>query len=661
MDKRKTKRKSISKVRKRKRPLLDQRLEDPVDTPKSDDESGMKFQHESILRLNSNVALEEDKVGPIERHNASPSESKQTSKPRSTPEPTHAWANNKDEKMTPTKSDGRTTIDKVRKALTYLKVESGVMHGTKFCIIQLTSEETTIEGSAWLSVLDGVLDVFGTSFTTSDNPIMLNSAPFSPFILGIASGNKGIEIPNGKQAIDDKNFNLHPEVQVHLRIRNELVKHKRFVGLQGKCTVLLTEPTANTSTYGSADLFQISADLVHTLKDYVTQASLPSLIQADKILPTFCLNPEGDKVPRFTLWEKWETILNDICGSINRVKSFSDFRLLVCGSSGTGKSTFARCISNALVQRYRRLVFIDTDVGQPEMNPPGMVTAQLITETRIGAPVTSNRMVPISARFLGETSPREEPDMYAQYVEQVCKDGISFASEMQCPIIINSDGWLSGIGAQLLNHLKHQVNPSHVATLQFESLPMKDAILNVCKDMPRECIYTIMSPRKDRDAVYTSAMTRDLQTAAYFSKELAMGRVYNVGIEHMKVASVDGFLDPKIVHMALNGSVVALVLETGSTEHNDKRILQGNVCGLGLVRGVDTEEGILYLTTPVPTDTLEKCDALILSGAIQLPQIFIRSVVPQQNDSKTCVPYVLDGIVSTGTAMKSRTTLNRRG
>ena len=655
MDKQKTRRKSISKIRKRKRPLLDQQLEDVSDTPKSDDESLMQFQHESILRLNPSVILEEDEVNPSQTPEASPSKTKPTSS-----KPTPVRINSKDEKMTPTKSNDKNTNDKVRKPSTYLKMESGIMYETKFCIIQLTREETTIGGSSWLSVLDGILDVFGTSFTASDNPIMLNSAPFSPFILEIASGNSKIEASNGKQAINDDDSDLHPEAQVHLKIRNELVKHKKFTGLKGECIVLLTEPTANISTYASADVFQTSADLFHTLKDYVTQANLPSLMQGDKV-STFCLNPEGEKIPRFTLWEKWETILKSICRSIDQAKSFSDFRLLVCGSSGTGKSTFARCISNALVQRYRRLVFIDTDVGQPEMNPPGMVTAQLITETRIGAPVASNRMVPICARFLGETSPREEPDIYAEYVEQVCKDGISFASEMQCPIVINSDGWLSGIGAQLLCHLKQQVNPSHVAILQFENAPMKDVVLDICNDVPKECIYTIMSPRKDRDVTYTSAMTRDLQTAAYFSKELAIGRVYNVRFEHMKFASVDGFMDTKIVHMALNGSIVALALETGSTENNDKRILQGNVCGLGLVRGVDVEEGVVYITTPVPINTLEKCDGLILSGAIQLPQILLRVGVSQLNNSKVDIPYVLDRIISTGAAMKSRPTLNRRG
>lgn len=43
----------------------------------------------------------------------------------------------------------------------------------------------------------------------------------------------------------------------------------------------------------------------------------------------------------------------------------------VCGSKGTGKSTFSRLLLNSLLNACSQVAWLDTDCGQPEFTVPG--------------------------------------------------------------------------------------------------------------------------------------------------------------------------------------------------------------------------------------------------------------------------------------------------
>lgn len=44
----------------------------------------------------------------------------------------------------------------------------------------------------------------------------------------------------------------------------------------------------------------------------------------------------------------------------------------VCGSKGTGKSTFGRLLLNSLLSACSEVAWLDTDCGQPEFTVPGL-------------------------------------------------------------------------------------------------------------------------------------------------------------------------------------------------------------------------------------------------------------------------------------------------
>ncbi|CAM9444074.1 unnamed protein product, partial [Phaeothamnion confervicola] len=91
--------------------------------------------------------------------------------------------------------------------------------------------------------------------------------------------------------------------------------------------------------------------------------------------------------------------------------------VLVCGAKGTGKSALCRLLVNRLLGRYGAVAFIDADTGQPELTPPGLVSAHVITADAplLGPPHTHLRR-PALAFFVGATTAKGDPMQYAAFV-----------------------------------------------------------------------------------------------------------------------------------------------------------------------------------------------------------------------------------------------------
>ncbi|KAK4768810.1 hypothetical protein SAY86_026960 [Trapa natans] len=108
--------------------------------------------------------------------------------------------------------------------------------------------------------------------------------------------------------------------------------------------------------------------------------------------------------------------------------------VLVCGPKNSGKSTFSRHQLNVLLQKYKKVAFLDMDVGQTEFTPPGVLSLCII-----------------------ENSSRD-PGKYLQcvyalydyYRDELCKSESSKSSMVELPLIVNTPGWIKGSGYEVL-------------------------------------------------------------------------------------------------------------------------------------------------------------------------------------------------------------------
>ncbi|KAK3846193.1 MAG: hypothetical protein J3R72DRAFT_380259, partial [Linnemannia gamsii] len=151
---------------------------------------------------------------------------------------------------------------------------------------------------------------------------------------------------------------------------------------------------------------------------------------------------------------------------------------VVCGGKKMGKSTFSRLILNRMLNRYRKVAFIECDIGQSEFTPVGMVALHVIDIPALGAPFTHPRQ-PYRAFFVGNSTPRDDPDYYIACVKELVKTYYGEVShtrswdesddyhsdddeEEHIPLIINTQGWIKGMGYDLLIQLLDYTAPSHI-------------------------------------------------------------------------------------------------------------------------------------------------------------------------------------------------------
>ncbi|ORZ07051.1 hypothetical protein BCR41DRAFT_389064, partial [Lobosporangium transversale] len=152
---------------------------------------------------------------------------------------------------------------------------------------------------------------------------------------------------------------------------------------------------------------------------------------------------------------------------------------VVCGGKKMGKSTLSRLLLNRMLNRYKKVAFIECDIGQSEFTPVGMVALHIIETPALGAPFTHPRQ-PYRAFFVGNSTPRDDPEYYMACIKELIKtyysevthtqtwmdaDDIDYNSSVEdehIPLIINTQGWIKGMGYNLLLELLDYTVPSHI-------------------------------------------------------------------------------------------------------------------------------------------------------------------------------------------------------
>ena len=93
-------------------------------------------------------------------------------------------------------------------------------------------------------------------------------------------------------------------------------------------------------------------------------------------------------------------------------------RLLLCGGRNVGKSSFARYLVNRALSAApggAPVCFLDTDVGQSELSPPGLVSLHVLGTRLLGPPHTHVRPAAVSC-CVGDASPGTDPHHFLQCV-----------------------------------------------------------------------------------------------------------------------------------------------------------------------------------------------------------------------------------------------------
>ncbi|XP_078439035.1 pre-mRNA cleavage complex II protein family [Wolffia australiana] len=326
--------------------------------------------------------------------------------------------------------------------------------------------------------------------------------------------------------------------------------------------------------------------------------------------------------------------------------------IFICGPKNSGKSTFGRHLCNVLLHRYDRVGFLDTDVGQPEFSLPGCLSLHLIDEQCEDLAAISVK-APLKCHFFGDISSKRDPKAYLARIfhlfdyfvdeHRLTKPEKPVISML--PLVINTPGWVKGIGYDLLVEMIQFMKPTHVVqirtTSEAKNLPAgafwldgnkEDdvSMINIaapCTNSFNETILVQKQAQQLRENRIVSYFRQIVPAESNISTSKDLARVlasippYKVSISGIKIRHLHCHVPDSERFHSLNATIVGLAISSKESL-NSKDHLPWCV-GLGIIRGIDIFKDVLYVITPVPLCDLEKVDVL-LQGLIRIPTCLLQ-------------------------------------
>lgn len=329
--------------------------------------------------------------------------------------------------------------------------------------------------------------------------------------------------------------------------------------------------------------------------------------------------------------------------------------VVVCGAQNVGKSTFARFLVNTLLRRYKKVGYLDTDVGQPEFTPPGCLSVHILEKANPDLSTVCLR-TPERCYFYGDISPKGDPRAYLhtivnlydyfrkEYYDTQPSNELELSKIAQIPLVVNTHGWVKGIGYDALVDMLRYMAPTHVVQIRLSSiiknLPFgKFWIVDNDYQSSTQLVYLGTATRDSMNkSILIQKHSRDLREMriiSYFRqcfngspenittyKELAYALAsyppYQVPIPSIKVAHLHCTVPDSELYYSLNGTIVGLAISSKNCGETLSDLSQPICVGLGIVRGIDIFKGLFYVITPVPVSTLQNVD-MFLQGFIVIP------------------------------------------
>ncbi|KAI9229417.1 MAG: hypothetical protein DHS80DRAFT_13992 [Piptocephalis tieghemiana] len=310
--------------------------------------------------------------------------------------------------------------------------------------------------------------------------------------------------------------------------------------------------------------------------------------------------------------------------------------IVICGAKGMGKSTLGRYLLNSLLRSYNQVGYLDTDMGQPEFTTPGQISLHTLFSPILGPPFT-HQNIPERSIYWGETSPKDLPDAYLHGINQLIQHyrkemalfshpskGTQRFTSRGTPLIINAQGWVRGLGYDLLMAMLHAVQPTHLCHLI--SSPKGIAQRNNGIELPPGPWETMTLITVMDDAVTLPSWARwssaDRRTLSYLAS------MYQSPLNQwtLPIPGSEGILtarEPWVVPWsALHIWVSGVEVPTSQLLYALNASLWTCV-GLGLIRGIDPVNHTFHILAPsLPPSMVRRVRGLVRGPVEGLPWCF---------------------------------------
>ncbi|KAG1328285.1 protein CLP1 [Cocos nucifera] len=147
-------------------------------------------------------------------------------------------------------------------------------------------------------------------------------------------------------------------------------------------------------------------------------------------------------------------------------------RVIVVGPMDSGKSSLCRMLLSWSCKQGWKPTFVDLDIGQGSITIPGCIAA-----TPIEMPIDAVEGIPLEmpiVYFYGHTTPNVNAELYKVLVKELARtlerQFSGNAESRAAGMVINTMGWVEGLGYELLLHAIETFNANVVLVLGQEKL-----------------------------------------------------------------------------------------------------------------------------------------------------------------------------------------------
>ncbi|CAJ0602268.1 unnamed protein product [Cylicocyclus nassatus] len=391
------------------------------------------------------------------------------------------------------------------------------------------------------------------------------------------------------------------------------------------------------------------------LQDFFVPSSLRSSNEFDRTLFF-----KSDYAPYMELSEEH---LQEALTKINVMRSKGkQCTVIPVGTSGSGKSTLVRHIINESLQIESTPIYLlDADVGQAEFTPAGCMSLWKVSKPILDVPCTHQKQSYPCAYFFGNISPADDTEKYKMIFDRLLNE-FQTTSEVGSLLIINTMGWVDGLGCELLDHIFDVAQPNVAFNLSqgrgsFVIPSYGRTVLNInCKYRP----FQLKLHDSHQPARLISSQMRDLAFLAYIAPVLPRpilssicdAQPYCVEFKNITICIPDdhSYVDDRYFFATLNVQIVALCSELGDQPLDVRRLLGDETLpnisitspsspllrchGYGIIRSVDVDKKMFYLLTPLTLSELSYVTVLARGTDMLVPQLLLEC------QSVTSVPYL---------------------
>ncbi|XP_072961750.1 protein CLP1 homolog [Typha angustifolia] len=147
-------------------------------------------------------------------------------------------------------------------------------------------------------------------------------------------------------------------------------------------------------------------------------------------------------------------------------------RVIVVGPTDSGKSTLCRMLLSWACKQSWKPTFVDLDIGQGSITLPGCIAA-----TPVEMPIDAVEGIPLEmplVYFFGHTTPSSHGELYKVLTKELAqtleRQFSGNAESRAAGMVINTMGWVEGLGYELLLHAIDTFKANVVLVLGQEKL-----------------------------------------------------------------------------------------------------------------------------------------------------------------------------------------------